>query len=192
MTGWSRLGFRGALLGVLLVGAFALVVPTGSAALVVAALGAPIVALVVIGLSDGSAHGFARATGSGVLGTVAALAAGYWTVSVLSRTTDWFDFPADSGGELWALILALFVAVPGFVAGSCCDARRGLALAGGFCGTVATAAAIPYLMAPQGTAPWGVLVLMAVGTLAGTGSAALCGRSISPLPCTRRIRPRPG
>lgn len=171
MKSWSRLWLRGMLVGVLMVGAFALVVPSGSVPLVVAALGAPIVALIVIGLSVGSAHGVGRAVGAGILGTVAALVSGYWTVSVLSGTTDWFDFPADSGGELWALILALFVAIPGFVAASCCEARRGIALAGGFCSVVATAIAIPYLVAPQGTAPWGFLVLIGVGTLAGTGVA---------------------
>jgi hypothetical protein len=103
-----------------------------------------------------------------VIGGLLAGAAGLAVVFQLKRHVDWYDFPADSGGHLWLLLLGLLSAIPGAIASAARWPSHGFGLAFGL---LLGLGGLTLLVHPKP----GFAVLLAVGTLLGA-LVSLAGR----------------
>ena len=99
----------------------------------------PILALLGIALFAGGADGWWTRAGRGLVAGIVAAVAAIATVFLLKGHTDWFDWPADSGFDVFVMLLGVLAAIPAML---CCVARAkfrtafvagfDLALIGGF------------------------------------------------------------
>lgn len=97
----------------------------------------------------------------GTLGALIACAGALAVFPFSKGRNHWFDWPADSAGDIFLVVLLSLAAFPGFAAAAA-GRLRGLALASG----LALALGVTLL---QGTPPaYGWAVLLGVGTVLGT------------------------
>src|SRR5690606_15018440 len=95
-------------------------------------LAAPLVALGGVAVFGSGVAGWRGRAFRGVIGAVLAGAGGLAAIIYLKTRADWFDWPADSAGDLFLALLTAHAAIPGGLAAAAAPPSRGLALAAGF------------------------------------------------------------
>lgn len=139
-------------------------------------LPSPLVALELVALFHPHRRGWPRRFAMGTLGLFTTALVALFTIDTLRKWTDWYDYPADQGALLYFAILVALAALPGAIAASCTNLRRGIALAGSFSATLCLILLALMLANPGRGQPWGVVVLLLLGPTVGAVVGSLGAR----------------
>lgn len=157
---------RAFLVGLLAAAALIVVVGFGSGPVALGGLALVLAAFAGAAVFGAGTPGWGARLGRGAVGALLSVAGALVVILASRGRNHWFDWPADSAGDLFIMLLLALAAVPGGAAAAA-GPGRGLGLAGG----LSLGLAAPLLLA--GPRSVGLLVLLGVGTVMGTLVGAL-------------------
>ena len=160
---------RAFLVGLLAAAALMVVLRFGSGPVALGGLVLVLIAFAGAAVFGAGTPGWGARLGRGTLGALLSAISALAVIEISRGRNHWFDWPADSAGDIFFMFLLALAAVPGGAAAAA-GPGRGLALASGLSLGLAT----PLLLAqPPGV---GFALLLGVGTVVGT----LVGALVSP------------
>jgi hypothetical protein len=148
--------------------------PDGAAQLILASV--PVVGLLAVAIFYGARRQWPVRVASAGLGGALACVVALVLVRLFAASTSSLVW---SGGRVDVMLLAGFVltaVIPGVIAAANVSFRRGLALSGGFTGTLALLLTVGYNVNVCAPAPWELIALLLAGTVTGAFTGWLIGR----------------
>lgn len=159
---------RAFLVGLLAAAALMVVLRFGSEPVALGGLVLVLTAFAGAAVFGAGTPGWGARLGRGALGALLSAIGAVVVFETSKGRNHWFDWPADSAGDIFLMFLLALAAVPGGAAAAA-GPGRGLALAGG----LSLGLAAPFLLThPPGV---GFVLLLGVGTVVGTLVGALVG-----------------